>query len=294
MTPDPELAGRLQALLGKTAVEFLPVAGGYTPVYRAIAAFSDGSSAFLKLAVDDQTAGWLRSERTVYEAVSAPFMPGFLAFDDGGFPLLVLEDLSAWHWPPPWRPGDVEQVGRALAKLAGTTRPAGLQTIRDRLGSGPAGWEIVADDPRPLLSLGLCGPFWLERALPALIAAEQAAPLEGDDFLHLDVRSDNLCLGERGAVLVDWNLACRGNRLADVAFWLPSLQAEGGPLPEAMLPDQPELAAWVAGFFAARAGLPDIPTAPRVRSVQRQQLVTALHWAARALGLSAPVRETQV
>jgi len=40
-----------------------------------------------------------------------------------------------------------------------------------------------------------------------------------------------------------------------------------------------------AGFFAARAGLPEISDAPQVRTVQRQQLETALPWAARALDL---------
>ena len=39
---------------------------------------------------------------------------------------------------------------------------------------------------------------------------------------------------------------------------------------------------------AARAGLPGISDAPRVRLVQRQQLQTALPWAARALGLPPP------
>jgi hypothetical protein len=52
------------------------------------------------------------------------------------------------------------------------------------------------------------------------------------------------------------------------------------------LPDAPEIAAWLAGFFAARAGLPIIPDAPLVRRVQREQLSTALPWAQRALGLT--------
>ena len=47
------------------------------------------------------------------------------------------------------------------------------------------------------------------------------------------------------------------------------------------------LAAVISGFFAERAGKPVIPTAPRVRVVQTQQLRTALPWAARALGLPA-------
>jgi hypothetical protein len=44
----------------------------------------------------------------------------------------------------------------------------------------------------------------------------------------------------------------------------------------------------MSGFFAARAGLPPIPTAPHVREVQLAQLRTALPWAARALGLPPP------
>ena len=51
---------------------------------------------------------------------------------------------------------------------------------------------------------------------------------------------------------------------------------------------RPGLAAWVAGYFCARAGLPDIPDAPHVRPLQRSQARTALPWAARALGLPSP------
>jgi len=79
-----------------------------------------------------------------------------------------------------------------------------------------------------------------------------------------------------------------GNPLLDVAFWLPSLQAEGGPRPEAILPDASELAAWVAGFFCSGAGEPAIPEAPHVRPLQLMQSRTALPWAARALGLPPP------
>ncbi|MGH3031166.1 MAG: hypothetical protein ACRDNE_10445 [Gaiellaceae bacterium] len=73
-----------------------------------------------------------------------------------------------------------------------------------------------------------------------------------------------------------------------MAAWLPSLEAEGGPPPEALLPEAPEAAAFMSGFFAARAGLPPIPTAPHVREIQLAQLLTALPWAARALGLPPP------
>jgi thiamine kinase-like enzyme len=46
-------------------------------------------------------------------------------------------------------------------------------------------------------------------------------------LLHFDVRSDNLCFRDGRALLIDWNLACIGNPVVDVAAWLPSLHAEG-------------------------------------------------------------------
>jgi hypothetical protein len=60
-------------------------------------------------------------------------------------------------------------------------------------------------------------------------------------------------------------------------------------LPESILPGNPEIAAWICGFFAARAGKPEIVDAPLVRSVQRRQLSAALPWAIRALQLSDPL-----
>lgn len=74
----------------------------------------------------------------------------------------------------------------------------------------------------------------------------------------------------------------------DIAAWPPSLEAEGGPPPERILPGEPEAAALVSGFFAARAGLPAPTTAPRVRTVQLAQLRTALPWATRELDLPPP------
>jgi hypothetical protein len=43
---------------------------------------------------------------------------------------------------------------------------------------------------------------------------------------------------------------------------------------------------YVAGFFAALAGLPPPEGAPRVRGFQLAQLEVALPWACRTLGLT--------
>src|SRR5262249_15761926 len=123
-------------------------------------------------------------------------------------------------------------------------------------------WGEVLKDPQPFLSLGLSTEAWLHKALPILVAAEEQANLDREALIQNDVRSDNLCITSDRVVLVDWNLACRGNGDLDTAFWLPSLQAEGGPAPEEVVAIAAELTAVVSGFFAARAGLPFIPDAP--------------------------------
>jgi aminoglycoside phosphotransferase (APT) family kinase protein len=149
----------------------------------------------------------------------------------------------------------------------------------------------VAADPAPFVSLGLASPEWLERAMPVLLDSARRAAVDGTSLVHDDVRSDNIFLQERGtALLVDWSHAAIGNEALDLAGWLPSLHAEGGPAPRSLAPSvPPELAALVAGYFAAHAGLPDIPTAPRVRTVQLLQLRVALPWAAELHDLPPPV-----
>jgi phosphotransferase family enzyme len=261
------------------------VGGGYASnTNRWRVELEDGRAAFVKQALDDDAAAWLRDERRVYDGVEARFMAEQVGWHDGGVTLLVLEDLTGARWPPPWRVGDVEAVLATLETLAATRPPEGLEPLeatRRRWN----GWIDVAQDPEPLLSTGLCSREWLDTALPGLLDAGETCDLGGDSLLHLDVRSDNLCFAGERVVLVDWNLATVGNPLLDVAFWLPSLTLEGGPEPWELLGDTQGLVSLVAGYFASRAGLPTPPTAPRVRAFQRAQAAVALPWAARELGL---------
>jgi len=283
-------AAELEQLLGLRAARWDRVeSGGYGRVnahWRV--RFDDGGSVFVKQALDSDAAVWLRKERLVYERVAGLFMPAYFgAYDSGQCFFLVLEDLGAAEWPPPWTRERIDAVLSALEALRATPPPAGLGFLADRRDS-IVGWPGVREDPEPLLSTGLCSRRWLEEALPALLSACDDAELGGNDLLHLDVRSDNLCFKGTDAVLVDWNLACVGNGRFDAAFWLPSLRLEGGPEPWEVLPDAGPLAAAVAGFFAVRAGLPAPAGAPTVREFQRRQLEVALPWAARELGLPAP------
>jgi hypothetical protein len=278
----PDVVARAERILGIDAETWARVVSrGYSVNEHWTVGFADGSRAFLKLASVDPSPQWVRDERHVFECVDGPFMPRLLGFDDGDRPLLMLEDmLPEARWPPPWQPGDVDAVLAALAEVSSAPVRGELSLLAE---DAMAGWSDVAADPASFLSLRIVSAAWLERSLPALLEAADPALLDGASLVHCDVRSDNLCLRDGRAVLLDWNHARIGNPTFDVAFWLPSLRLEGGPDPAAFGVD--EMAVFVAGFFAAQAGLPAPEGAPRVRSFQRAQLEVALSWALSTLGL---------
>lgn len=261
--------------------------GGYaTNTSKWSVDLDDGRRVFVKLALDEVAAGWLRSEARVYGAVSTSFVPALVAWHDANDDtFLVLEDLTDAHWPPPWSSTQISLVLDTVDAVHATPPPSGLPLL-DNMRDHLDGWPTVAADTEPLHATGLCSVEWLERALPALAEASAGATLAGDALVHLDVRSDNLCFRDDRVVLVDWNFACVGNPLIDAVAWLPSLRLEGGPEPWEIVPDSRGLAPLIAGYFAARAGLPPPQTAPKVREIQRRQLEVALPWAARELGLS--------
>ena len=286
-------AAELTALLGAAPVRREDIVGGgygmNTRRWRVL--LGDGRSVFVKVALDELAAGWLRAEHVVYRSAARPFLPRFVGWHDDTDTFLVIEDLGDAYWPPPWTKERIEAVRATLDEVHRTAPPEGLPTlesVRERLD----GWALVSAEPRPLLSTGLCTEEWLHTALPTLCRAAAACRLAGHALLHLDVRSDNICFREDAVLLVDWNLACVGDPLLDLVFWLPSLKLEDGPDPWEVVPDSGGLAALVAGFFASRAGLPVPRTAPRVREFQRQQAEVALPWAARELGLPPPIQET--
>jgi thiamine kinase-like enzyme len=281
-----DLALRIEKLVGAKVESYTSVEGGYTPAMRLLCR-TTGTTFFAKIGATPLTSQFLRREINIYNRVSGEFMPHLVAWEDHETePILVLEDLSAYHWPPPWDERRIELVLAQVDAMHNTQ--ALLEPFAQVHGASEANWQAVAIDPAPFLSLGIADARWLEGALPILIRYEKRCRTDGESLTHWDLRSDNICLNERKAIFVDWNLACMSNPKLDLGFWLPSLAYEGGPEPERILPDAPEIAAWVSGFFAVRAGLPGISDAPRVRLVQQQQLATALPWAARALDLPRP------
>lgn len=284
--PWPKVRERAEAVLGWSPTSWRVVHGGYTPAARYVGA-RGADRCFLKVATNRVTARMLRAEALAYQAVSGPFMPAFLGWDDDPeAPLLLIEDLSGADWPPPWTAARIDQVLERMSAMHAVTAP--LAPISKKIPDLFGGWASVEKDPAPFLSLGLASADWLQRALPALIEADAACGQDAPTVAHIDLRSDNICFTAAGAKFVDWAASCLADPALDLGGWLPSLELEGGPPPEAILPGRPDVAAVISGYFAARAGLPVIRSAPRVRIIQAKQLTCALPWIQRALGLPAP------
>ncbi len=144
---------------------------------------------------------------------------------------------------------------------------------------------------------------WLDANLDPLIALKERGQDVGGPlgWAHMDIRSDNLIFAEDRVLLIDWPVLSYGPQLLDIAFFLPSLAGQGGPPCAQGLkryeqaagvdfaPDDVAIAAAVvAGFFAARAGLPEIAALPRLRWVQKLQLFPALDWMCDASSIGRP------
>jgi hypothetical protein len=234
----------------------------------------------------------LANEIRLFAAVEGTFLPRALGWRDvGEAAVLALEDLSHATWPPPY-PDDVAPLFHALDAVAATPAPDSVAAELHVVP--PEGlWPAIAAEPEPFLALGLCSEEWLAAALPVLREAEAGAVLEGDDLVHNDVYSGNVCFDGTRALLVDWALAARGNRWFDVLCAALSVVSEGGTLPPVELRYAGPLLAVLAGHHARQATAPPPSWARGDTGLQEghlQDLRVALPWAAEELGLPPPVR----
>jgi hypothetical protein len=164
-----DVVRRIERLIGAKVESYTPVAGGYSPAMRLLCRTTT-TSFFAKIGTTPSTSQSLRREMYVYTHVSGAFMPQLIAWEDhASAPILVIEDLSAAQWPPPW---DASRVERVLAQIyAMHHTPVSLTAEAQVPGVRGANWPAVAADPAPFLSLGLADAQWLERALPLLIGS---------------------------------------------------------------------------------------------------------------------------
>lgn len=309
----------IAALLGSSVRRGVRVFGGYGPSATFRLFLEDGRTVFTKGAgVRANEHHWqvLPNEERAYREVEAirPFAPRYHGtVRREGWLLLLLEDLHGATRVPPWTQTLAESAVTQIAAwhARGLDDPAELPPLELEAFTG--NWQALqcpGPDREQFLSLfgALRGEAerWLDGSGQALSAHE--AQLAGEDqprgILHLDIRSDNLVFQGEKLVLFDWADICRGPLALDLAGFLPSLSAEGGPPAQAMTTRYREAmrtygitfedwavgaaAASVAGYFASRAGRPGVAGLPRLRAVQRLQLGPALRWAAQLLRLPSP------
>ena len=274
-------------LLGVAPGGWEPRAGGHTQAGKARATLADGSRVFVKWAAAGIEAALL-DEIRVLSAVRGPFLPHALAWSEDPA-VLIMEDLTAAIWPPPF-PGDVGSLWEALEAKAAIVPPDGLPRLEEWPGSERR-WRRVAADPRAFLDLGVVTETWLGTHINDLVAAEESVALAGTQLVHNDVFSGNMAfLGDR-AILVDWATAAVGNAYLDTAMAVLSLRSDGGPLVRLGFPDEAGFAALLAGHDALEAPAP-LPSWAHPDSTMRAEqlgdLRHALAWAAECLDLPAP------
>lgn len=288
MNPSVELQSRVEKIIGSRPVSWKCIKSGYTQAERYVMQFENGTSAFVKVATEKDTIKWLRDEHKIYSVLKAEYIPQVLGWDDGEFPILILEDLSAGHWPPPWTPEQIQKVFDVLKKLE-AVKIEGDFTLLSTVKPELCGWQAISKDPTGFLSLRLVTPEWLENALPTLMKAESEIVLDGDSLVHTDVRSDNVCfLGDK-TYLIDWNWTVRGNPKFDIVTWLPSLHAEGGPPPWTFNIDEPALITAFAGFLASNVYKQESRKGwDAIQALRLRLLKSALPWTIKVLNLPDP------
>jgi hypothetical protein len=294
--PSREIEARLEHLVGRRARTWTRVHSGYAPTARWVVGLADGGSVFVKAGTTPSTDEALRKEHPNLAYLAAyDLAPDVVAWEDGEPPILVLEDLSRAHWPPPWTAEQIKRVMATLERVARIPPPpwlGGAEALREPL----SGWAHVKEDPGPFLSLGVASAGWLKDALPVLAEAEAKAKavfsgstlVVGDALVHLDVRSDNICFAGDRTVLIDWNHAAVGNPALDRAFFAPTLPLDGAGEPDQVCDDEPELAALFVGAMAKGLGRPPEPGLEKVAQLRIDAVRASLPWAARLLGLPPP------
>jgi len=282
-----------QDVLGSPVVASASALGGFSPGVASRLRCADGSRGFVKAAdqrVNLQTADLHRREARVTAALPATAgAPQLLSsYDEGGWVVLLLEDIPG---RPPRQPWDDGELGAALALLdrnavALTPAPVEVERLSEDREQAFTGWRSLAADPPDDLS------DWEAAHLHALAEAEplweQAA--YGESLLHGDVRADNMLVRPDGSlVLVDWPWAARGAPLVDLVWFAPSVRLHGGPAPDELLArsavgrgGDPEavtlLALALAGYMQYRCRQPAPAGLPTVRAFQAAQGAVAVEW----------------
>ncbi len=273
----------LAAMLNRPVVVRSIAPKGYRSDWAGVVVVDDGAdSMFVKARSGSEPISILDHERRVLEHLPVgigPAVRGWCRSPMDEVAILALEDLSMNRWPPPWSTESIDQTIDLLNRIAAVDLAIDAMPRLVDIGTNLGNWTTIAADPAPFLAVSLRSARWLGRVLPSLLEMEFGECLSGEQLTHFDVRSDNICFGRRGPMLVDWEDSCLGNSRIDLLSWLPSLRMEGGPEPWLLAPDaELALVAFLAGYWSSQAGLAEPAGVLGLRSLQRAQASVVLDW----------------
>ena len=235
-----------------------------------------------------------------------PAVYGFFRRD--GWEILILEDLGPKSVPP-WPPRKTRSIVHAFAEFhainKGKRLPSWLKQPTEWFGEDLS-WRWTSSRSSAIERAGVAGDSaaeaadWYAANGPLLgSVSRRLLTAERPQLLHADARSDNLRWKDGKLYLVDWAEAVAGPPEFDAAAFMQTIAVESVLDPETMLgwyqevnPLDPALmdaaVAAMAGYFADRAWMPELPGLPRLRTFQKKQLVVTLKWALRRIGTEVP------
>ncbi|WP_459714086.1 aminoglycoside phosphotransferase [Actinophytocola sp. KF-1] len=275
----------VEGILGGAVVEVVSQSGGFSPGSADRVRTADGRRAFVKAvssAQNPHSPGLHRREAVIAAALpdGAPTSTLLGTHDDGDWIALVFADVDGRH--PDWDdPADVTAARTALAAMARalTPCPVDVRTARDLLEPDFTGWHRLRDDPPAHLDP------WIVAHLDELcrLAEHGLDAIAGDTLVHLDVRADNLLIGDDGTVtVVDWPHACRGAAWLDTLLLLINIRLHGGHtdlnMVDAEHDDAVGALAGFGAFFADAARHPAPPGLPSLRAFQQAQADVVVSW----------------
>jgi hypothetical protein len=313
------LRAKIAAIIGEPIIDGEIAWGGFGPTASFVLTTDSGAKHFCKGTHPGNTAeghaGVIREcENLAAFPELARLGAAFRGRADGdGWHLMVLEHVSRAANVPPWSPDAIARVMALVAAFHRATPERVEAILHDRWASDliakAQNWHTLRDKAEArdgfiaLFANGAAASRWLDAHLEKFAALKDRGPEIGGPrgWAHMDIRSDNLIFADGRVLLIDWPVLSYGPQLLDIAFFLPSLAGQGGPSCAEGLrlyeraagitftaDDVAAAAAVVAGFFAARAGEPEIPALPRLRWIQKLQLFPALDWLSDCLGVTRP------
>ena len=225
----------IERWLGGAVVGAVTQPTGFSPGVAARLNTNSGRRVFVKAVGPEPNADAPRIHRREVKIVTA--LPGaapvprlLWSYDqgEGGWVVLVFEDVDGRHPMQPWPVDELDRVVAAMEDLSLLLTPsplpaavigaAGDQFVR--------GWRLLQEEQPSRLD---CVDEWTRRHIEALVAIEDnvGRALEGDTLLNDDIRADNILLTSERTLFVDWPHALVGPPWLDVVGFAPSADDAG-------------------------------------------------------------------